>query len=436
MKPEPGTTAIWTSVVLMGALLFWIHHFMGQDDGVWLVGLTGLSFLLYGYLCFANLSARQIFVTAIFLRAMLLWGMPNLSDDIYRFVWDGCITLSGNNPYGILPTDALRQHWSGVNQSLFAQLNSPDYFTVYPPVAQCFYAVAALGESLPWSAFILRIILIATEIAGIWCIMRLLPLWHLPISRVAIFALNPLVLLEGTGNLHFEPALFSILAISLYLMERGRWKTAALWMAVSVGLKLLPLMLFPWLWMRSDKLQRRVFFTHLGLWLLLIFSPLLLAPGIWGLGKSVGLYFQTFEFNASVYYMSREFVRLFTGYNAIAWIGPALGLTAGISIFVISLRLRRLPLSGAGRLGLLAWTIYLLLATTVHPWYVTGPLFFGLFSGSLYPVVWSWLVFFSYTLYNGPGNAQWNVWIFAEYLLLLAFILVELWRKKEGTTDQ
>jgi hypothetical protein len=410
---------------MMGGILWWIHHFVSQNEGVLLIGLSGLSFLFYGYLLLLPMTVRQIFIAAIGLRCLLFWGMPHMSDDIFRFIWDGSITLSGHSPYGILPADALKAGWQGVSKSIFEQMNSPGYYTVYPPVSQCYYALTALGGELSWSVLILRILLTVTEITGLWYVIRLLRHWHKPIHWAAIFILNPLVLLEGTGNLHFEPAMFSLLAISMYQMERGRWKTAAFWFAVSIGLKLLPLMLLPWLWLRCDRLQKKVFFTQLGVWLLVIFCPLLIAPGLWGMGKSVGLYFQNFEFNASVYFLIRELVSLYTGYNAIAWIGPVLGFLAAMCICTLAYLWRRLPLSDVGRFGLAAWTIYLLLATTVHPWYAVGPLFFGLFTGRIYTVFWSWLVLFSYTLYGNLENTQWNAWIFLEYLLLGGMMLGE-----------
>jgi len=68
---------------------------------------------------------------AILLRIALVFAFPNLSDDIYRFLWDGHLWLAGENPFNHLPSwYAAQGEWlPGHSMDLYKALNSPEYYT-------------------------------------------------------------------------------------------------------------------------------------------------------------------------------------------------------------------------------------------------------------------------------------------------------------------
>jgi hypothetical protein len=79
-----------------------------------------------------------------------------------------------------------------------------------------------------------------------------------------------------------------------------------------------------------------------------------------------------------------------------------------------------------------ALTAYLLLATTVHPWYISTLVVFSVFTGYRYPVIWSLLVVFSYFAYQ-TASYQENLFLVAvEYLLVTGVMLYELFRLKKS----
>jgi alpha-1,6-mannosyltransferase len=81
-------------------------------------------------------------------RAVLLFSLPSLSDDYNRFLWDGHLSAAGISPFGLLPKQALELGIAAVNEELFNQLNSPDYFTVYPPLNQSIFELSvSLGNN-------------------------------------------------------------------------------------------------------------------------------------------------------------------------------------------------------------------------------------------------------------------------------------------------
>ena len=108
-----------------------------------------LAFVSYLFLVFnSNHSLYTLLGLGFLVRVCLIFCFPNLSDDIYRFYWDGKLILAGYNPYGILPTEALNYNIGGLSKDIFDQLNSPNYYTIYPPINQVYSAFGARADDI------------------------------------------------------------------------------------------------------------------------------------------------------------------------------------------------------------------------------------------------------------------------------------------------
>ncbi|MDP4933834.1 MAG: glycosyltransferase ArnT-like protein, partial [Salibacteraceae bacterium] len=74
--------------------------------------------------------------------------------------------------------------------------------------------------------------------------------------------------------------------------------------------------------------------------------------------------------------------------------------------------------------------IYYLLATTVHPWYISMLLILGVMSGRVYPVAWTGAVFLSYITYRTVAYQE-NYWfILIEYAIIAIVFLKPAWIKQ------
>jgi len=85
-------------------------------------------------LLWISMGFRLIFIIAI----------PALSDDYFRFIWDGKLFVNGINPYLSIPSEIINTDLAktaGLSQELYKGLNSPEYFSVYPPVNQLLFAI-------------------------------------------------------------------------------------------------------------------------------------------------------------------------------------------------------------------------------------------------------------------------------------------------------
>ncbi|MDX1578816.1 MAG: hypothetical protein R3266_10030, partial [Gemmatimonadota bacterium] len=92
------------------------------------------------------LSRRQLWAGGVLARLGLLPLAPRLSEDIYRYLWDGWVQRNGVNPFVHPPGDEalseLRLDW-------WSMINHPDVSTIYPPGAQlAFFALAWSGPAL------------------------------------------------------------------------------------------------------------------------------------------------------------------------------------------------------------------------------------------------------------------------------------------------
>lgn len=364
---------------------------------------------------------------AVVLRLILVFSWPNLSDDVYRFIWDGRLIMNGINPFEQLPADLMAsgKEIAGITPDLYDKLNSPKYFTIYPPFAQgTFFLAAALAVHHLWgSVVLLKVILLLCEIAGLWGVLRLLRKWKLPEHRVLIYALNPLVIVEVVGNLHYEGAMVCFFIWAIVFLSEKKWGLSVAFWSLSIVSKLLTLLFLPFLWSRLRKKQAIIFYVAVLLLVGLSFVPLLNSSFINGFGSSLDLYFRKFEFNASIYYLLRWIGYQLVGYNIIQTIGPKLGLLAVALIGFRGLLDKKTDWQSLMERSLWAICIYLFLATTIHPWYAILPLALSVFTKYRFTIVWTGLIWLTYINYNYAEYHE-NLWIVAlEYLGVLVWLV-------------
>jgi len=164
---------------------------------------------------------------------------------------------------------------------------------------------------------------------------------------------------------------------------------------------------------------------------MLLFLPFLSSNLLDNYLSSVGLWFQNFEFNASVYYIAREIGYSFRGWNEIAIIGKILPIITVVFIIVITLFRKNNSPQQLFTAMLLGLTFYYFMATTVHPWYIASLVLLSVFTKYKYPIVWSIVIILSYQAYaNNPW--QENLWLIAlEYLLVYGFLFWEIIQLKK-----
>ena len=415
-----------------------VHHLLSRSDFLefWIAissGFLGMLVLYQATRHPVHRSWTMWILIAMTLRVLLLPGVPTLSDDVYRFLWDGYLLQQGESPFAYTPRIYLADHPDPGWAHLFKLLNSPDYYSVYPPLAQALYGLSASVGSpqspLP-AILLLRIILVAGETGLLILLARLIDQFRVPRNVFWLYAANPLVLLEVSGNLHFEGLVLLALAAMTWLGQRGAWTSAGVLFGLAVSVKLTPLLLAPVLLRCVPSKHRIQTCLSAAMTLGILFFPFLW----WSMdhfSQSLDLYFRTFEFNASIYYIIRWISIQFIGYNLIAITGPILAILAGFLILALSLQSKS-KVKTTQQVVLL-WSLYLWFATTVHPWYLVMPLGLSLLSPWRYPVVWSYLGLLSYSAYQLPKVQEQPILLVVEYGILLLVILAETYWHKQNS---
>ena len=440
-----------TYIIAIISLLAYLYIGYGIDrhETAPLLAIYCVLFLIYLVIIKETPDNQIQFWTlaAFVFRISLLIALPNLSDDAYRFIWDGRLLASGYHPFAELPAYYLQPGITipGIDNVLFDNLNSPEYFTIYPPFAQFIFwlSVKLSPDSILGSIMVMRSLVIVAEVGSLVIIRSLLMKFKLPKKNVLIYALNPLVILELTGNLHAEAFVIFFLLLSILFIIDKKVIKAALSFGIAVCTKLLPLIFIPLLTHRFGWKKSLQFCGVLALCCVLLFLPLWDREIITGFSQSLGLYFKKFEFNASLYYLVREYGFWNKGYNIIQSTGWKLGLVAGIVIALFVFASSMVERSRSIKSGIdssmftlplaLMWSlcIYFLFTTTLHPWYITTLLALSVFTQLRFPIAWTGLIFLTYVGYTQNGFSE-NLWItLAEYLLIFGYLGYELLWKRE-----
>lgn len=236
------------------------------------------------------------------------------------------------------------------------------------------------------------------------------------------------MIIELTGNLHFEGLMVFFLAISLWLIILKKYVWAAVLFGLSVSVKLLPLVLLPLFfnYFRKNKelvLRKLLLFYGItGTTILITFLPFLSTEFLQHFSSSVGLWFSKFEFNASIYYVIRWIGFQTVGWNIIGTVGKILPVL--VLLMVLGLSFFRKNNSEEKLFTAM------LFATTVHPWYIITALFLAVFTKYNYMWVWSFTVILSYLAYTEQGFQE-NLWMVAvEYLIVIGYFVLEFLKKK------
>ncbi|CAH8282166.1 mannosyltransferase PIG-M [Mariniflexile fucanivorans] len=465
------TPLLW----IFSSVLFYISfaYDLVRTDYLKLLMLYSALFFLF-YKLVQILKTQLIFLTwlAFLFRAIFILAIPNLSQDFYRFIWDGRMLLEGLNPYlhtveafisvSEFPVDQAQELHRGMGA-----LNA-SHFTNYPPINQLCFVIASMfaGKSILGSVVVMRFLIISADFGTLFFGKKLLERLNIPVHNIFWYILNPFIIIELTGNLHFEGVMIFFLIWSLYLLHSGKWKIAAVILGCSISVKLIPLMFLPlfFKWFvkhenvstapnltnddeiisstspRNDVIRVSVFagLTKLtGFYAItllttaLFFLPFYSKQFISNYAKTVGLWFQDFEFNASLYYIAREIGYQFRGYNEIATIGKITPVL--VVLFILSMAFFRKNKNTIQLITsmLLALSFYYFTATTVHPWYVATLLILSVFTNYKFPLVWSFAIILSYLAYMNTNNTE-NLWILTlEYTIVYSVFIWEAFINKK-----
>ncbi|GAB5417275.1 MAG: DUF2029 domain-containing protein [Crocinitomicaceae bacterium] len=390
---------------------------------------------------FRSYSWAWIFGIGLAFRLCFLFATPHLSDDYFRFVWDGELNKDGYSAFAFVPSQ-YEKHVGKEHEAKYKKLfeasteefpegmNSKNYYSIYPTVNQFVFRTAAMGND-PYGAnlSILRIWILLAEIASFFLLRALLTSKN-KAHWLPLYWLHPLVIIELTGNLHLEALAITFILLALFLVQINHWVGASISIALGMMTKLTPLLLLG-AFFRNQPFKR---------WVLMCMVACVSSVGLFTIyvdvetfrnfKESVGLFFAWFSFNSGLYYGLRDFVLLFSETNISALICLIFPFISA----AIMLRLTFFGKTDVINTALLIFTTYFLFTPILHPWYITFLIPLGILSRKLYPLVWSVLIFGTYLAYGDTFQEPFW-WIYLEFALVIYLMFAE-YRKQSNWVQQ
>jgi len=279
-------------------------------------------------------------------RVPLVITEPTISDDIYRYVWDGRVQRLGHNPYLSPPADPAL---AGLHTPVTRLTSHPELPTIYPPAAQWFFrGVTAIHESV----LALKLSFVACDALIVLLLLRWLSRQGQSPWRVLVYAWNPLVMIEVAGSGHLDALGALLLLVSFLALSERKTLLAALSFMAAVEVKFLPIVLAPMFW-RRIRVRDAVVALLFALALAVPFLSGLLHPPI----GSLPAYLAKWRFNGPVFALIEHFSRS-------RWL-VALPAAAGLAV---AARLRIKTLSPSTWAWPMAAALFLMPA--VYPWYL------------------------------------------------------------------
>ena len=350
-------SSILASGVVLLATLTGISLFDTRAHSVEFVGLmlvAGCAYVAALVLVSRGPGSRRLLLVCLLLgaawRVALLASAPLVSDDVYRYVWDGRVQRFGVNPYETAPDDpAVRDLHTDLTRRI--DPTSAELPTIYPPAAELFFRlVTTVHESV--MAMVAAVLL--CDALTIFVLWR----WLVTTGRdpwwVIAYAWHPLVALEGAGAGHIDVVGTLLVVTAAYALTQRRTFLASAALALSVAVKFLPVVLVPLLWRR---VRPRDVVMGLGVVVLLYVPFTSLVTGL-PVG-SLGTYAAQWRFNGPLFAILQP------------WLGTAgvlaLATTCGFALAAVA-RARL----GVSDPAAWAWPMaaVLLLMPAVYPWYL------------------------------------------------------------------
>ncbi|MEM9420204.1 MAG: hypothetical protein AAGA25_14290 [Planctomycetota bacterium] len=393
----PDVPLLWT--VWIGSAVIWL----------------GLSLLVFRRNQLTKKHAPWIILgVAAVVRLGYVFFMPvALSDDIWRYVFDGQTLAVGQNPYVRPPEHAIKElHAAGGHEQTewMTWINNKELVTIYQPTSQWFFAGVAKAYNI-WAGDDANGIGVATVFRLAFALLDLLIVLLLLIQLKSLgrspwwavmYAWSPLVIVETAWSGHQDGIGIAAMIGSLMLAQRAwRWedKRLAGWCAIGAGVLLalaagvkpivMPLALLMAWKLRSEVGGTKRILLAAGscvLMLLALYVPFaLMEGGLSGMFETSRQFVTRWSFNGSLHPMIEAGVRPFitegNSWEIQQQAKRVADIVSGVLLLVVlvlAMLFHRVP----WRAATTYFFAMVCLSSTVHPWYL-------LWAMALLPVAWS-----------------------------------------------
>lgn len=310
------------------------------------------------------------------LRAWAWVEPPAFSEDVFRYVYEGRLVwhLGPGAPFAHAPAEGPALGLpDGLLDEAWLRINHPEISTIYPPFAQLVFAAAGgVGLLLGHTLLALKALLVLADL-GVWALLaRALKKQGRPVAESVAWGACPLVILEVAREGHADSLSALGLALGLYGFTAARPKLGYAGWALAALAKLNGLLVLP----AAIRTTRRGLGVAVAMCALLATPWLLAGPSA---GVGLGEYATRWRAGDGAFTALLGLAEALLGgdwariagvtvtRHQLARAFTALGFVA---LLVLTLRRPAPEPAVPARAGVLLFGL-LLLAPTLHPWYVT-----------------------------------------------------------------
>ena len=340
----PRGLIVWALLCSL-ATAAWLHSVHTRADAGWI----GLFILAWGVPLVWGVRGRIGWVAvaglALATRLPQVGATPTLSDDLFRYLFEGLALNQGYNPFVDAPASL-----SHLAPDLAAKVNHAEIPSIYPPIAQLWFRLLAAIGTTAWIAQLGMALVDTLNALLVHRVCRRAGRLTWP---AALYALHPLPVLESAHGAHLEPlAVAACLGAVLWMSDRPRLAGGCA--ALGVGIKLLPVLFLPTLYRSMRRRDFAAVCVTGGAVLFVASIPVLSAgPALLG---ALSTYTSSWSFNGLTY-------------PTLSWMfGPGarpLLLIAGIAVAI-----HAATLTDSTKAWREIGAAFLFLSPTVHPWYL------------------------------------------------------------------
>jgi hypothetical protein len=375
------------------------------------IGLVQCIFVLLFILkyCLPSIFSKQIIwvllCISIFCRLLYFNISPKLlSDDVYRYAWDGLVQHQSINPYRYAPIDKELDYLK--SSTIFTDINHKSYKTIYPPVAQYIFYLSGITKFLhPF--IILRIIYLLIELIMILIVIRTFPLLT---NNCIIYLFCPLIIIESYIGIHIDIVGISLLVLSILFFKKKNFYISFGLLGLSILIKYISIIVVPIYILETynndkKKLSIIKYIFFLISVIVLCFIPYITAGK--KIFESFLMYNNNWEFNSSLFYLL----------NNINLFSPRVLSMLILCIVLMIIFFNHFSFEKKIMYSLF---VFIMCTHTVYPWYLIWLSCFIIFFPQNGILLFMSLIFYSYSVLIDYKYCM--VWEYNNYYRLLIYI--------------
>jgi alpha-1,6-mannosyltransferase len=302
---------------------------------------------------------------AVLFRLTLYSLTPSLSTDIQRYRWDGQVQKAGWNPYALAPNDLRLAH---LRDPGWATMPGPEIPSMYPPLSQI---VFRFGARLLPGTIAFKLPFVLADLLVLAMLARSLRSYADGNFRLAVYAWNPLVIVEFAASGHNDALAIAAMVAALAILKKRpeaphltATRSVASVITLTAGslAKLFPITLLP-LALRLSGWPRK-----LRGWLALGGAALVTAVCVWPYRSALRQFPEIFFRYQAIWQNNNPglyaILLWFSGHQEIA-AGIGEGVVLGVAIWAAARKFEPL------RAAFLIIGAILMLAPNTYSWYFT-----------------------------------------------------------------